>query len=522
MRAGAVRDIGMFHNPRHRPLLVISALALAGGADALAVESTPLTAAVIRGSSVYTPAQLFATYRDELGQPIDGARARAVIGAVGDLYERDGYSRPEVRADGKLPAPGIMRLEVVEPQITEVVIEGDAGPHRARLEELSSQLEHMQPIRRGDVQRVLGRMRELPGLSLVANTRRDDEHRNAYAIAVNATFDPVDGSVGASNRGTEEIGPVFLNAQAVANGWLTGMEKLGLLFTTATDVDEYRGIGAFVDMPVNSRGTRAFLLAFGSDAEPDTPTGAPVDEYVRERATLRITHPLAGGTRASLSLAAALDAEDFEIRRDGAELQEDRLRVVQVGARAGFRPGARTQYDATLELRKGLDALGAGLQTEDPAHDPRRADFLLTRLQLVQLTRLGDAWSVRLDVLAQHTAYVLPYSERFKVGGERLGRGFEVSEIAGDRGAGAKLELRRNLTVQWPFSIKPSAYGFYDIGATWNQDVGGRASAATAGLGIAAQSGRFSGYVELAKPLTRPDLEGKRGATVFGGLSVRL
>ena len=30
-----------------------------------------------------------------------------------------------------------------------------------------------------------------------------------------------------------------------------------------------------------------------------------------------------------------------------------------------------------------------------------------------------------------------------KVSGERLGRGFEVSETAGDRGAGTKLELRK-------------------------------------------------------------------------------
>ena len=224
----------------------------------------------------------------------------------------------------------------------------------------------------------------------------------------------------------------------------------------------------------------------------------------------------------SLSLAAAFDADDQQIRRDGAELREERLRVIQLGARAGFRAGERTQYDATLELRQGLDALGSGLQAEDLTEDPRRADFLLTRFSLAQVTRVGDAWTVRADVLAQHSAYVLPYSERFKVGGERLGRGFEVSEIAGDSGAGAKLELRRSFAVESPIPVRPSAYAFYDIGATWNQDVSGRESAATAGLGVAAQAGRYSGYLELAKPLTRPDLEGKRGATVFGGISVRL
>ena len=41
--------------------------------------------------------------------------------------------------------------------------------------------------------------------------------------------------------------------------------------------------------------------------------------------------------------------------------------------------------------------------------------------------------------------FVFPDSERFKIGGDRLGRGFEVAEIAGDRGIGGKLELRRDL-----------------------------------------------------------------------------
>ena len=65
--------------------------------------------------------------------------------------------------------------------------------------------------------------------------------------------------------------------------------------------------------------------------------------------------------------------------------------MIQLGVRAGFRAGERTQYDTTLELRQGLDALGSGLQAEDLVEDPRRADFFLTRFSLAQVTRLGDA-----------------------------------------------------------------------------------------------------------------------------------
>ena len=172
----------------------------------------------------------------------------------------------------------------------------------------------------------------------------------------------------------------------------------------------------------------------------------------------------------------------------------------------------------------GVDALGSGLQAEDLAEDPRRVDFLLTRFSLAQVTRLGDAWTVRADVLAQHSAYLLPYSERFEVW---AGSGSGAASRSARSPATAARAPSSSGAAASPWShqsrVRPSAYAFYDIGATWNQDVSGRESAATAGLGVAAQAGRYSGYLRLAKPLTRPDLEGRRSATVFGFLSqVRL
>jgi hemolysin activation/secretion protein len=510
----------MFHNARSRLALVISVFAFALAVGTRASESVPLSAATIRGSSVYTPLELFAAYRDELGRPADRARSRSVLDAVAAMYTRDGYSQPELRVDDALLASGILQIEVFEPRLTHVTLAGDTGPYRRTLEALCAELQNMQPIRRSTMQRTLARMRELPGLSVSASTQRDASERNGYVLAVEATFDPVDGVVRASNRGTEEIGPNFIVAQTVANGLLSSGEKLGLLFTAATQIEEYRAAGAFVDMPLGAHGTRAFLMGFASDSEPHAAPGEPLDRYARQRATLRITYPLAPLSRFDLSLAGTLEAEDFDIRRDGVQLREERLRVLQLGSRVSWRNAGRTQYLATLEVRKGIDDFGAGLQAADLTEDLRREDFLLTRLNLVRLTRFDERWTLRMDILAQHSGYVLPYSERFKIGGERLGRGFEVTEIAGDRGAGFKLELRRLFAPSAGVLGKPSLYGFYDLGAAWSQDVSGRASAASAGLGIAAHAGRVTGYLEIAKPLTRPDVEGRKSATVFAEISV--
>ena len=180
-----------------------------------------------------------------------------------------------------------------------------------------------------------------------------------------------------------------------------------------------------------------------------------------------------------------------------------------------------TQYSANLQLRKGLDALGAGLQAPDLADDPRRVDFLLTQVTASIYRRFATDWSVRFDAMGQHSAYVLVDSERFKIGGDRLGRGFEVTEIAGDSGIGGKIELRRDLLNTEGMFGRLSTYGFYDIGAAWKQDLPGRESAATAGLGFALQGATLTGYCEVAAPLTGPDIEGKKDASVFAELSYR-
>ena len=94
--------------------------------------------------------------------------------------------------------------------------------------------------RQEDVQGTLLRMRALPGLSLAATTARDLELPNVYRLDIDTQFDPVSGAVRLSNRGTDEVGPVFVLGQVVANGLFSGQTNLGVMFSAATDQEEYR------------------------------------------------------------------------------------------------------------------------------------------------------------------------------------------------------------------------------------------------------------------------------------------
>jgi hemolysin activation/secretion protein len=508
------------HVRRLTPVIIAGLLALSC-ADGLAAAPVTLTTVVVDGSSVYSAPQLFATYRDQLARPISGDGAHAIVAALTDLYVRDGYVKPELVVDDALIGRGVLHLRVYEAQVTNVVFEGDGGRFRDALDEIGARLENTRPLRREDVPKALREMRQIAGLAVTATTRRDTAVRNAFELVVRAEFSPLDGVVRMNNRGTDQVGPAFLMGQVFANGLLGRGEKIGLIFAAATDHEEYLGGGLYFDTPFGSRGSRTSALLFSSHSAPNE---APVnlDEvFTRQRATLGVSRPLRQDSKLTLIANGTFEADDLIIDEDGATVREDRLRIIDAGLRASWNGASATQYSVNLRMRKGLDAFGAGLQATDLLVDPRRADFLITLLQGSTSRRFAEHWSARFDGFSQYTRHVLPDTERFKIGGDRLGRGFEVAEIAGDSGLGAKVELRRDLKNTESFIGRVSAYGFYDFGAAWKNDQPGSESAATAGTGLAISGGSLTGYLEVAAPLTGPDIEGKHKASVFAELSYR-
>jgi hemolysin activation/secretion protein len=514
--------------PLHAALVIISLVLAAPFASAatqsLTTQALPaplLTTVVVTGSSAYQAPQLFDVYRDHIGKPIARESARAVGDALVSQYERDGFVKPEVTFDDSLTGRGVLRVQVHEARVSHVLIEGHVGPHRETLEKIGARLQDARPLRKEDVPKALRSMRRIAGMTVTINTRRDAETRNAFELLVNADYSAVGGLVRMNNRGTDQVGPAFLLGQLTLNGMFGSTESLGLFYASAVDPDEYLGGGLYFDSALGEAGTRGNLLLFRSHSAPNESPVNYADEYSRQRAVLRVSHPLRQESRLSLSLSGAFEADDLIIDDQGLEFREDRLRILEGALRSSWRGGGATQYSANIVLRQGLDAFGAGLQALDLPDDPRRADFLLVQLSGSVYRRFATDWSIRFDGFAQQSGYVLPDSERFKIGGDRLGRGFEVAEIAGDQGLGGKLELRRDLMNTEGMFGRFSTYGFYDIGAAWKQDRPGRESAATAGVGFALSGSSLVGYVEVASPLTGPDIEGKDSASVFAELSYR-
>jgi hemolysin activation/secretion protein len=205
-----------------------------------------------------------------------------------------------------------------------------------------------------------------------------------------------------------------------------------------------------------------------------------------------------------------LEVDNLEVFQDNIPTHDDRLRSIEVGATTTQRNTA-----ALTQLNFGVERSLGGLGSEMGSF----SGFTIAQLHYLAMTQLGEAWTVRWDSYGQYTAQVLPSIKQFKVGGNRIGRGFEAAAVSGDRGLGSKIELRRRMSdVSGPLGSS-AVYGYYDLGAAWKNDTGGRESAASAGVGFAIRGERLSSYLEVAMPLTHVDADGSKNAGLFAELS---
>src|SRR5688572_22436895 len=105
-----------------------------------AAAAPALASVIVRGSTVYEAPALFEIYREQLGKPLTAEGARAIVAALLQKYELDGYSRPQAKLDDGLLEVGVLRIDLSEPRIGEVRVNGDAGPHLQPLESPGAKL----------------------------------------------------------------------------------------------------------------------------------------------------------------------------------------------------------------------------------------------------------------------------------------------------------------------------------------------------------------------------------------------
>ncbi|AVM73379.1 ShlB/FhaC/HecB family hemolysin secretion/activation protein [Magnetospirillum gryphiswaldense] len=463
----------------------------------------------IEGATVFSVAELSAFHADKLGKEISLTELYAVADEITAKYRNAGFILSKAIVPPQRISGGNVTIRVVEGFVNEVLIEGEANGRAALFHEWGERIKESKPLDNKVLERYSLLANDLPGVKAKAVLRPSKTTPGASDVVFVIEHKYLELSASFDNRGTKTSGPREYTLGAGLNSILGLYEKTSVSWINTTEQSELRYLAIQHDEVLNSEGTKFTFSGNRSRGEPGESL-RDLDQRSRN-VTLgaTVSHPFIRTRAENFSLSAGITSRDSKSEQSGQISSNDHTRSIKVGGSYDFSDSWDGVNLFAIDLYQGFEALGATRNDFGAKSRARgRSDFTKVTLDISRTQQLGGNFALVAAATGQYAATSLLSSEEFGYGGSQYGRAYDSSEITGDNGAAAKLELQyTDQKEDWGLKYY-QPFAFYDFGVTHDRDpVNTEATRTGASAGVGIRFGLtdyFSGSVEYDVPLTRP------------------
>lgn len=377
------------------------------------------------------------------------------------------------------------------------------------------------PLSNNDLEHTIFLLNDLPGVQARAVLAPAESGRTGGTeITFDLSHSNVDGILAADTFGNTQIGTTRLTGIAGFNSVFTGADRIeatGLM--VPHDSELWYGDLAYSTF-LTDEGDRLRVSMGATRTKPTLPDSQGGLLGIRgevERYSIGYTHPITRGRRHNLVVSAGFDILNSKnLYAPGLESleTEDKTRMLNVGLNADWIDGFAGITQISASVSQGLSVFNATKAQDGNNSRGNGADgsFTTVNAEVLRLQGLGYGFSALAGVSGQWASDPLLAAHEFGLGGTSYGRGYDLSELTGDHGAAAKVELihtgftNENLSSSMTLN-RLQTYWFYDVGSVWQEDPlaseDHRDSLASVGMGIRATlNDDTQGDVFVAKPLT--------------------
>ena len=481
-----------------------------------------LAGVLIEGATRIAPAEFAPLYAPLLGVEIGPAEIGSLVEAITSRYREAGYVLSRAVAPPQDAALGLLRIDILEGYVERVTLEGEAAGALGALQSYAEGIRRERPLTLATLERGLLLMGDLPGIRLSSGVAPLDPLSPAHELIIQVERDSAEAFVGIDNRGTRAVG------RDVAQGVVRLNSPLGLdesttlrTFTVPSAPRELLFLQLREQVPIGGDGASLAVDIWRSEIEAGGRLEDLDVDSMDKRAALDVVYPWLRSRSASLYLTGQLEYRDSSQDVLGASFFEDRIRSVRVGARLLFEDAWGGSSFIAVVGSHGLDVAGAS-ERGDPLLSRSDGDpaYAKLTLDLSRRQRLFGPLALQAWLGGQLASGRMLSGEEFRLGGGVFARAYDPSELVGDEGLAGALEAQWDLPSPGAALSDVQAYGFWDLGAVWNDVAGAgadRDSLASAGLGLRTiLFDDVSAYLEAAKPLTREIAEsGDHGWRLF-------
>lgn len=396
-----------------------------------------LGAVNVDGATVFSQEQLSRYFEPYLATEVDQGKLAQMAQAITAQYRRTGYLLSYAMVPTQSVEAGMVRLSVVEGRIDKVSVQGAGSAERA-VEAFAAPLVNGGPLRSGALERTIGLIRDLPGLTVTDIALMRSQMGGRYTLKISVAQDRVRGFSYADNRGAGSMGHSRLyNSLSVSSVAVHGDELRADLFAMPGGHDGYLYGQLLAAMPLGRHGARLML------------SGSRGDEYLRadehfrgqsDNFSAQLSYPFLRSRALTLTGKASMTDWRSVGTQGGSRHLRDRLRVARFGLEFGNE--GKTRFQGDLIVSRGL-GFGGMTRIGDPLASRPDASGRFTKAAFtLQVSRaLGERFTARAVALAQYSDRPLLSAEEFSLGGNRVGRAFEFNARTGDQGAGGGFEL---------------------------------------------------------------------------------
>lgn len=458
----------------------------------------------IEGMTAFSKSEIAEIYQPYLNKKIPISKLWDFASQITQKYQQQGYFLSRAYVPAQEIIDGVITLQVIEGYISDVTVEGKSVDNHL-VDNLSNRLIRQRPTRLENLENTLLLLNDIPGMYFEAFlSRLENAPEGAISLTLKKTAKPARGNVVSNNHGSRYTGPHLVNfayedsfiplqnttisgLSDLSGGdklWaISGEQKIRLL----PEMDLAFSLGQAISHP-------GYTLEQSDIESQSVNWGIGLYwQFIRQR-------------QQNLNIGFAFEGRNVNTDILGTALTRDRIRALRVQLTYDGVDKFGGYNAISTSLTRGISAFGASDAGEQNiSRAAAEPDFtkLATTMQHQQF--ISPYWLTIGRFEGQYASKALYSSEEFGFGGPSLGRAYDSSEITGDHGVAASIEIQYSgIKPINNFEITPLV--FYQIGKVWNIDNGqeNQLSAATAGLGFnIVHSSGVSGTFTIAQPHTK-------------------
>jgi len=428
-------------------------------------------------TTLLSPAEVSRIVKPYTGRNKDFADIQRALEALEQAFRDKGYGVVQVVLPEQDITRGVVQFRVLQPKVGKVVIEGNTQFDSANIRHSLPSVSEGETPNSKDIARNLQITAEHPVKQtnvLLRSGASDDQ----VDVHIKVTDDkPWRGFLTLDNTGTSDTGYYRLGlGYQHSNVFNSDHVFTAQYVTSPTEADQVSIYGVGYRIPFYGLNSTLDLIAGYSDVDSGTVQGLFNVSGQGTIGSVRWSYYLPKSADYEHKVAFGLDYRAFrnQVLFEGQSVVPD---VTVHPASLTYSGLARGTASELSFYGSGAKNIPGGKNGDDAAFQASRAgasaDYSVFRYGFNYVHQFQNQWQTRLGFNGQYTQDPLVSGEQFGIGGPDSVRGYQLRELADDRGMATQLELytpdiARGVGLSDSFKLR--LLGFFDYGSVRRVD----------------------------------------------------